>query len=72
MTNQPEVQADDLGDAPQAFLSVLNARRVDGTRGVQIKTGTRQQSVATFLDYTEAVKLHEALSAALAFLDRDE
>jgi hypothetical protein len=69
--NMPEIEIDATTTAPQQFRSVRHARRVDQTRGVEIDTATGPFTATAFMDYTEAVRLHEALGAALAFLDAD-
>jgi hypothetical protein len=70
--NMPTIDIDSETAAPQRFENVKHAQRVDGTRGVTVRHSTGPMSTDFFMDYTQAVRLHEALGAALAFLDEDE
>ena len=70
--NMPPIDLDNETAAPQRFENIKQARRVDGTRGVTVRHATGPMTTDFFMDYTEAARLHEALGAALAFLDEDD
>ena len=70
--NMPIIEIDHETAAPQRFEDLKHARRIDAVRGVVLRYGCGPMTTDVFMDYTEAVRMHEALSAALAFLDGDE
>ena len=70
-TKPPQVEIKNAIGTPQAFGYIKHADRHDGTRGVVLGLGPEHDTSMSFLTYTEAVRLYEALNQALAFLDDD-